>query len=148
MDKPRFQLYETFRVAHVNGYGLLLDVDEAGDRLYILHQDPETGKRTCVSWWDMSELRKRLLQKHPRTFWITAESEMISGVEHFLYTKILYTKNPNAALLTPLLASGVITVDLAAHITEAGKYRDHGVLFKIEKKNLPLLFANPEEFIL
>ena len=147
-DKPRFQLYETFRVAHVNGYGLLLDVDDASDRLYILHQDTETGKQTRVSWWDMSGLRKRLLQKHPRTFWITAESEMISGVEHFLYTKILYTKNPNAALLTPLLASGVITVDLAAHITEAGKYRDHGVLFKIEKKNLPLLFANPEEFIL
>lgn len=147
-DKPRLQLYETFRVSHVNGYGLLLDVDDVNDRLYILYQDPETGKQTRVSWWDMSKLRERLLQKHPRTFWVAAESEMISGVEHFLYTKILYTKNPNAALITPLLAAGVITVDLAAHITEDGKWRDHGALFKIDKKNLGLLFANPEEFTL
>ncbi|RYN08170.1 MvaI/BcnI family restriction endonuclease [Bifidobacterium animalis] len=147
-DRPRFQLCDTLRVSHVNGYGLVLDVDDVSDRLYILHYNPETEKQTRVSWWDMSGLRKRLLQKHPRTFWVTAESEMISGVEHFLYTKILYTKNPNAALLTPLLASGVITIDLAAHITEEGKHKNHGALFKIDKKNLSLLFANPEEFIL
>lgn len=145
--KPRLQLYETFSTKRVNGYGLLLGVDDVVDRLYILYDDG-TGKRTKVSWWDMSNLRKRLLQKHPRTFWVGAESETISGVEHFLYTKILYTKNPNAMLLTPLFESGVITVDLAAHISEDGKWRDHGALFKIDKKNLPLLFSDPEEFIL
>lgn len=146
--KPRWQLYETFSTTRVNGYDLLLGVDDVNDRLYILYQDPETGKQTRVSWWDMSALRERLLQKHPRTFWVGARSEMIGGVENFLYTRILYTKNPNASLLTPLFAAGVITVDLAAHISEDGKWRDHGALFKMEKKDLPLLFSNPEEFIL
>lgn len=145
--KPRFQLYETFSTLRVNGYGLMLDIDDIADRLYIVHVDEE-GNKTKVSWWDMSHLRQRLLEKHPKTFWIEAESKLIGGVESFLYTTVLYTKNPNASLLTPLIAAGKITLDLTSHRDEDGSYRDHGALFKLKKKDLPLLFADPEEFTL
>lgn len=147
-DKPRLQLYETFSTRRVNGYGLVLSLDDGDDRLYIMYEDPETKKRRKVSWWDMSVLRARLKEKHPSTFWVSAESETISGIEHFLYTRILYTRNPNPSLLGPLFASGVITLDLLAHIDDHGRYRDHGALFKMNKKDAPLLFAENEEFIL
>lgn len=145
--EARLQIYETCSALRVNSYGLTLEVDDVSDKLYLVYVD-DNGKRKRISWWEMASLRARLLEKHPKTFWVSAESQLIGETESFLYTKVLYTRNPNAMLLTPLLASGIITVDLLAYITKEGRYRDHGVLFKINKQDLEMLFANPEEFTL
>ncbi len=83
----------------------------------------------------MNTLRKTLLIKHPETFWVKAVSEM-REVEYFRYDFVIHTKNPNASLLAPLIDSGEITADLAAHIKPDGTYRDHGLLFKILPQNI------------
>lgn len=57
-------------------------------------------------------------------------------------------KNPNASLLAPLFEANKITVDLAAHYKPDGKWRDHGVLFKMMPDDLPLLLGEPKEYIL
>ncbi len=61
---------------------------------------------------------------------------------------ILHTKKPNASLLAPLLESGDITVDLAAHFKEDGKWRDHGILFKMKPNDIGLLLGEPIEYVL
>jgi hypothetical protein len=48
-------------------------------------------------------------------------------------------------LVAPLLEEDKITVDLAAHITE-GKWRDHGVLFKMKPEDRGLLFPDIVEY--
>lgn len=140
----RLQLYETFRVSRPNAYDLVLEVDSNNDRLKILHQEERV--RRYVSAWLLSNLRETLLIKHHETFWVKAVSENRNGMEFFRYDKILHTKNPNASLLSPLLEADKITVDLAAHYKPNGKWRDHGILFKMKPEDLPLLLGDPIEY--
>lgn len=142
----RLQLYETFRCSRPNAYDLLLGVDTNADKLNILHQ--KDAVRKYVSAWSMQGLRETLLAKHRETFWVKAVSETYEGVEYFRYDKALHTKSPNTSLLAPLLESDKITVDLAAHFKPDGKWRDHGILFKMMPDELPLLLGEPAEYIL
>ncbi len=71
---------------------------------------------------------------------------MHNGIEHFRYDKILHTKHPNTSLIAPLLETDKITVDIAAHYTTDGKWRDHGMLFKMKPQDLPLLLGTPIEY--
>lgn len=142
----RLQLYETFRCSRPNAYDLLLSVDANKDKLDMLHQSHQS--REFVSAWQMQSLREALLTKHHETFWIKAVSENHNGVEYFRYDKVLHTKSPNTSLLAPLLETDKITVDLAAHFKPDGKWRDHGVLFKMMPDDLPLLLGEPTEYVL
>ena len=143
-DTARLQLYETFRASRPNAYDLLLAVDTNNDKLNILHQ--EGVSQRYVSAWYMRNLREALLTKHHETFWVKAVSENRNGMEYFRYDRILHTKNPNSSLLAPLIETDKITVDLAAHYKPDGKWRDHGILFKMMPFDLPLLFGNPTEY--
>lgn len=144
--EERLQLYETFRCSRVNAYDLILDVDSNNDKLLLEHL--ANNQRCYVSAWYLSNLKKALLQKHHETFWIKAQSITKDGIEHFRYDTVLHTKGPNASLLAPLLEADKITVDLAAHYKPDGKWKDHGVLFKMNPKDLPLLLGDPVEYIL
>ena len=42
--------------------------------------------------------------------------------------------------------SGKITLDLAAHFKEDGKWRDHGMLFKMRPEDIGLLLGDPIEY--
>ena len=140
----RLQLYETFRTSRPNAYDLILEVDNINDKLNMLYQKDRI--RTSVSAWHIQALKEALLAKHHETFWVKALSETRDGIEYFRYDKILHTKNPNASLIAPLLELDKITVDLAAHYKEDGKWRDHGMLFKMKPKDLPLLLGEPVEY--
>ena len=140
----RLQLYETFRVSRPNAYDLVLEVDSNNDKLKIMHQQERLRK--YVSAWHMNNLRNALLIKHHETFWVKALSENRNGQEYFRYDKILHTKNPNVSLIGPLLEADKITVDLAAHYKPDGKWRDHGILFKMAPEDLPLLLGEPTEY--
>lgn len=142
----RLQLYETFRCSRANAYDLLLEVNVNDDRLNILHQEERVRK--YVSAWRLKTLRDALATKHHETFWIKAQSENRNNMEYFRYDKVLHTKNPNTSLLAPLLEADKITIDLAAHYKPDGKWRDHGILFKMAPDDLPLLLGEPKEYIL
>ncbi len=144
--EARLQLYETFRCSRVNAYDLMLNIDMNTDKLCILHESD--NRRKFVSAWKMNELKATLLTKHPETFWVKAVSENRDGIEYFRYDEVLHTKNPNVSLLAPLLEADKITIDLAAHFKADGKWRDHGMLFKMLPKDLPLILGDPIEYIL
>lgn len=144
--EARLQLYETFRCSRPNAYDLVLEVDVNDDRLNMLHQEDRIRK--YVSAWRLKNLKDALSLKHHETFWVKAQSEMHDGIEYFRYDKVLHTKNPNTSLLAPLLEADKITIDLAAHYKPDGKWRDHGVLFKMAPDDLPLLLGEPKEYIL
>jgi hypothetical protein len=142
----RLQMYETFRCSRPNAYDLVLEVDINDGRLNMMHQ--EERLRRYVSAWKLANLKEALLLKHHETFWVKAQSEDREGQEFFRYDKVLHTKNPNASLIAPLLEADKITIDLAAHYKPDGKWRDHGILFKMSPDDLPLLLGEPKEYIL
>lgn len=142
---PRLQLYETFTTQRVNAYGLELEVNIAADRLELKYAQEQRLKK-YVSSWKMANLKSALLLKHHETFWVKAISEDHDGREFFRYDKVIHTKKPNASLLAPLLDSGKITLDLAAHFKEDGKWRDHGMLFKMKPEEIGLLLGDSIEY--
>lgn len=144
--EPRLQMYETFRVSRANAYGLRLVVDENKDELQIVSDNE--GQDLFVSAWSLKALREQLAEKHKETFWVKAQSISKDGIEHFRYDKILHTKRPNVSLLAALIASDIITIDLAAHFKPDGSWRDHGILFKIMPDDLSLIVGEPIEYIL
>ncbi len=141
----RLQLYETFTTQRVNAYGLELEMNTNADRLDMMYAQQER-LRKYVSSWQMANLKNALLIKHHETFWVKAQSEDHEGREYFRYDKVLHTKKPNASLLAPLIESGKITLDLAAHFKEDGKWRDHGMLFKMKPEDIQLLLGDPIEY--
>lgn len=140
---PRKQIYETLSTKKYNAYGLKLKVDYDSDKLLLI--DDAQPKPNIVSTWDFDILRKTLLTKHPETFWVKAASEM-RDIEYFRYDWVVHTRNPNALLLAPLIDNGEITADLAAHIKPDGKYRDHGLLFKILPQNISDLLSDEKTY--
>ena len=138
----RLQLYETCFVSRKNAYDLQLQVDINNDQLNLMHFEE---RMKFVSAWYIQKLKETLLTKHRETFWVKALSENRDGWEYFRYDKIIHTKKPNASLLAPLFEDDKITIDLAAHITD-GKWRDHGVLFKMKPNEIGLLFPDPIEY--
>lgn len=135
----RLQLYETCLASRLNAYDLQLQVDINNDQLNLMHMEQ---RLKFVAAWYMQKLKETLLTKHRETFWVKAVSENRDGWEFFRYDQIVHTKKPNASLLAPLLEKDKITIDLAAHITD-GKWRDHGVLFKMAPTDIGLLFPDP-----
>lgn len=142
----RLQLYETLRYSRANAYDLVLSLDSGNDKLLIEHES--NNSRSFVSAWFMDTLRHSLLAKHKETFWVKAQSEMKNNQEYFRYDIVFHTKHPNVSLLEPLIETDKITVDLAAHYKPDGKWRDHGVLFKMNPEDLSLLLGEPVEYIL
>jgi hypothetical protein len=89
-----------------------------------------------------------LAEKHKETFWIEAESSFDdAGIEHFNYKSVLHTRRPILSQLMPLIESGVITMDhLIKKKASNGRVSEKGPLFKIDKKNLNLLFPEPKKY--
>lgn len=144
--KPRFNLYCTVEANTPNPQGLYFSVDTDRDMLINLGYKDRNLAPQFVVKWDMAKLRERLLEKHKRTFWVSAVSEKVGNNEYFRYDSLVYTSEPKASYMPYLIDTKVITMDYVMHEKEDGSVRDHGFLFKIRPDNISLLFPNPLEF--
>jgi len=139
-----FKLYCSLSCLKFNSQGLRFEYRENEDALVEI-QD-EFGD---VAVWPAELLKRRLLEKHKETFWIRAESVMKDDVEYFKLISVIHTKNPLSNQLLPLLQDGVITMDhLIKKRGSDGKVSEKGPLFKMDKKNLGLLFPDPVTYSL
>lgn len=134
-----FKLYCTISTKNENPQGLSFIYDKDKDELQEWF-----NKADLVAVWSGDLLRKRLKVKHAETFWIQAESKVVDGVEEFQLTRVTHTKSPVMSQLMPLLESGVITMDhLIKRNGKTNKVSEKGPLFKMNKKDLGLLFPEP-----
>jgi len=140
-----FKLYCTISTQKPNSQGLQFFYDESSDQLIEKDRD---GNNVAI--WPGKLLRERLLEKHAETFWINATSTMINGIEHFELISVTHTKRPLESQLLPLIQSGVITMDHLIKRKGGSKptVSEKGPLFKIDKRNLALLFPEPKTYFL
>lgn len=140
-----FKLYCTISAKKPNSQELQFLYDEKADQLTEFHCD-----QGDVVYWPADLLRKRLLEKHKETFWIDAESIDIDGEEHFKLKSVTHTKNPMVNQLMPLLSDGTITMDhlIKRRGGDKPKVSEKGPLFKMNKKDLALLFPTPVKYTL
>ena len=143
-EDSRIALYNTFKANKPNSYNMLLRIDEENDFLrqnYI----SELQEIEDVLWL-IADLKKSLLRKHPKSFWVKADIDVRNDWQYFRYNKITYTHSPNPNFFIPLIEAQIITVDYLMHFQESGTARDHGYLFKILPENLKKLFPEPKDF--
>ncbi|MCA1056967.1 MvaI/BcnI family restriction endonuclease [Rossellomorea aquimaris] len=127
-----------------NNQGLSLEVDEENNLLYQLYED-SSGKKIITCSWNLSEIKERLLNKHPETVWVVAEETKIDGKVYFHYNKAVYTRAPIFSSFLLLISQGIITYDWRGRVKEDGTgYKDKGHCFRIKPKFRHLLFAETE----
>lgn len=139
-----FKLYCTLSTLQKNSRGLKFEIKE--DVLYEYHLIEKNGKelKEPVAVWNGSMLRLRLREKHSETFWIEVESTIINGEEYFNLKSVIHTKSPLLNQLMPLIDKGIITMDhLIKRNAKNNRVSEKGPLFKIDKRNLELLFPKP-----
>ncbi|HFA52091.1 MAG TPA: hypothetical protein ENJ95_23995 [Bacteroidetes bacterium] len=105
-----------------------------------LHEFSDRKDINDFAVWALKKLHLRLLKKHNETFWIEAESTVISGREHFLYRRAEYTRKPIISQFDVLLEQGLITVDHLIKRKNNGSVTDKGPSFKLKSNALNLLF--------
>jgi len=131
-----------------NSLGFQLEVDAANGWLKQVHMNPMTAVKQDVVTWEMETLRRRLVEKHPQTFWVGAQCRGRGPDEEFHYTKVEVTRAPRVKNLDALLEGGLISVDYLMSQKDPKKQavRDHGYLFKIHVADLGALFPPSEVY--
>ena len=153
-QEERLSIQNTTFFSKVNSFGLILNIDNNNEEVHICYEDAREH-RHMLSYWYLSTLNKKLLEKHKETFWVKAVSDLRGTREWFRYDIIEHTKNPNTSLILPLIETDKIMIDLAGYYKKINKngrdtlnWRDHGMLFKMWPQDLPLLFGEPEIYYL
>lgn len=138
-----FKLYCTTSTKSRNPQGLILRLDSDVNQLVENSNQHDIGDFVV---WLMSDLKKRLLEKHNETFWIGANTSMIDGVEYFQYEKILHTKKPIPSVFELLIEQGEITLDHLIKRNAKGGANEKGPFFKISNSALSMLFPKQVEY--
>ena len=138
-QEERLSIQNTTFFSKVNSFGLILNIDNNNEEVHICYEDAREH-RHMLSYWYLSTLNKKLLEKHKETFWVKAVSDLRGNREWFRYDIIEHTKNPNTSLILPLIETDKIMIDLAGYYKKINKngrdtlnWRDHGMLGSIPK---------------
>ena len=144
--KKRHQLFHELVTTKTNSYNMRLELDPSIEVLYQIYIEDSFKEKDVL--WNINHLKKRLIEKHHETFWVTAETIGKSGddKEQFRYSSIKHTGNidPNASPI--LLNEGIISLDYTIKEKKTGIAKDQGYLFKISSKNLDMLFLSVKEY--
>lgn len=137
----RLQLYCSVDAIKPNSQRLMLSVDENYQLLKAVEKLDGSEKSLMI--WALSSLKERLQEKHPESFWVKAETKVISGQEHFRYYKVIHTSKPIISNLDYLLADGTVSLDLTMSQKTHNTVRDHGYLFKMWPEDFSAIFPTP-----
>lgn len=132
-----FKLYCTVSAITTNSQGLSLRVDNKVNYLIENSSNNQIGDFVV---WTLDKLHERLIEKHKETFWVSAESVLIDGKEHFRYKEVEHTSSPIVSQFDILLEQGIITLDHLIKRELTGQVVEKGPLFKIKPNSLDLLF--------
>jgi hypothetical protein len=138
----RLQFYHEIDGKKPNSLGFMLELDAGKDWLKQNHVNQDTQDKRHLTTWEMDNLRGRLIEKHPQTFWVGARCRGKGVDEEFHYIQIEHTKSPKVRNFDALLEGGIISLDytLSAKDEARKTVRDHGYLFKIHPRDFDALF--------
>lgn len=127
-----------------NNQGLFLGIDEENQLIYQKYLLNGLTQETCN--WKFSEVKKRLLKKHPKTMWIVADEKIIDEKIHFKYISVQLTQRPIFSQFISLIQQGIVTYDWRGRIREDRTgYKDKGHCFRIMPKDRDLLFGDVKD---
>lgn len=139
-DSKAKTLQVTVQANKPNAQSLILDITKNDEALEMLGKSESSTEH--IVEWELMKLHERLKTKHKETFWVSVDNQYIDGKEHFRYSYIEHTRNPNIAEFDNLIMQQFITLELLL-CRPSG--RGDTWNFKIKDKAMPLLF--PESLL-
>lgn len=141
MSEGDRRLRVTVQANRPNAQSLMLDITQNDEVLEMLAK-PEVGSVDHIVEWQLMTLHERLRTKHHETFWVSVDNQIIDGQEHFRYSYIEHTRNPNIAEFDNLIMQQFISLEL---LLNRPNRRGDTWNFKIKDRAMPLLF--PESLL-
>ncbi|MDX2370868.1 MAG: MvaI/BcnI family restriction endonuclease [Colwellia sp.] len=116
-----------------NPQGLFNIVDYDNEHLVQIHTDGD--KQQIVCKWSFETLKKSLFTKHPKTVWVKASDQIISGEIHFTYEpNFEVTMKPIFSQFLSLIEQDLIVFDWrgAIPLIKGNKLIDYGHAFRLK----------------
>ena len=132
-------LQVTVQANKPNAQSLYLDITRNDEVLEMLGKKEITIDH--VVEWQLITLHECLRNKHKETFWVSVDNQIIDGNEHFRYSYIEHTRNPNIAEFDNLVMQQLITLELLL-CRPSG--RGDTWNFKIKDNAMPVLFPESQ----
>ena len=125
-----------------NNQGFFLEVNE-NDRTVEIRKH-HNGSSFRAAYLSFDDLEKKLLQKHPATLWVKADSRMNGDTAEFKYTEAELTRSPQFMTFISLIKLGIVTYDWRGYISKEGEYKgkNHGNAWRIKNKHRNKLFGS------
>ncbi|MGC5326623.1 MvaI/BcnI family restriction endonuclease [Brevibacillus sp. SYSU BS000544] len=138
--------YEGFQDLYVtvnnnpNNQGLFMGVDDAKEQVFQHSLVNGIEEEACI--WGYSDVKRRLLEKHPKTMWIIAEEKVFDGKIHFNYVSVELTQRPIFTQFTSLIQQGLVVYDWRGRVRiDRTGYKDKGHCFRMNPRDRHLLFG-------
>jgi len=142
--------YEGFQDLYItvgnlpNRQGLFM-VNDDNEQL-LLQKSLLNNQIEEVCSWKYDEVKKRLIEKHPKTCWILADEAIIEGKIHFKYLSVQLSQRPIFSQFTTLIGQGIVTYDWRGRVKlDRTGYKDKGHCFRMSSKNRKLLFGDVKD---
>lgn len=94
--------------------------------------------------WLYKDIENCITKKIKALFYVTADVKVKDGIEYFHYTKAEIYMNPSMDNFLNILNEGKVMVDIRIGSYKTGrnigKTHDHGTAFRIQSKDLPMLY--------
>mgnify|MGYP004451021079 FL=1 len=134
-------LQVTVQANRPNRQSLVLDITR-NDEILEMMERRECANLEHIVEWELTTLHNRLRTKHKETFWVSVDNKTIDGREHFKYSYIEHTRNPNIAEFDNLIMQQYVSLELLLNRPSG---RGDTWNFKIKDRAMPLLF--PESLL-
>lgn len=129
---------------HISKASFSLKIDYHNERLYILVK--YNGQTDDSVYYSFEQLKKAI-KKIENLAFISADTKIINGIEHFYFNQAtIFSNFVSFENFLSLINKGLIMYDvrIGAYKTgeKKGKTHDHGSGFRIKKENMHLLYNN------
>jgi len=139
----RKALYNIVKVNETNTQGLTIKVNKKEQTINLYH------KRTNVllATWSIYSIVGKFLNKLARLLFVTAESDLLNGKEHFHYNNAVILTEPTAKRFLEAFDKGIVCIDLRMHLKKNNAVRNHGTGFRVVENMLPSLYGKSKKLI-
>jgi hypothetical protein len=121
-----------------NRQGLRLHVENAKNRLYILHA--RDGK---LWFWDIGKLKPKI----ERLLFVVCDSKRENACEYFRCVEAYYLTGFQETVLFEPVQKGLVVINLRMHLEPDGSVRNRGTAFRGKFNDLKACYGSRESLI-
>ena len=129
----------TLRYREANTQGLYLDISEDGSGIVSKSINDNRG---LISFWLISSLIERLIEKHNRAALVEVRDKTNAGETFFEFDSLITYSNPKFDVFVALVKSGSITIDHLISDLPGRGITEKGPLIKLDRRDFLRIFSD------